>query len=253
MGDLGLFGLTAPEEYGGAGLTGEDGDFTSLCIAIEELGRVDQSMRHHPGGGGRSRHQAAPDLRHRRAEGAAGCPTWSPAAPGRLRADRGRRRLGRRRPDQGRARRRRVGRQRLQAVHHQLRLDADLAGHRHRADRRRRTAKPEISAIIVPADTPGFVAEKAYDKLGWHASDTHPLSFDDARVPGGQPARRARPRLRPVPGHPGRRPGRDRRRSPSAASRPAWTWRRVRRRAHHLRRADRPQAGRGVPDRRPRR
>ena len=39
MGELGLFGLTAPEEYGGAG-----GDFTSLCVAIEELGRVDQSM-----------------------------------------------------------------------------------------------------------------------------------------------------------------------------------------------------------------
>src|SRR3954449_10267880 len=39
MGDLGLFGLTAPEEYGGAG-----GDFTSLCVAIEEIGRVDQSM-----------------------------------------------------------------------------------------------------------------------------------------------------------------------------------------------------------------
>src|SRR6187431_3188835 len=41
MGKLGLFGLTAPEEFGGAG---EDGDFTSLCVAIEELGRVDQSM-----------------------------------------------------------------------------------------------------------------------------------------------------------------------------------------------------------------
>src|SRR6201991_2319210 len=39
MGQLGLFGLTAPEEYGGA-----DGDFTSLCVAIEEIGRVDQSM-----------------------------------------------------------------------------------------------------------------------------------------------------------------------------------------------------------------
>ena len=41
MGKLGLFGLTAPEEFGGAG---EDGDFTSLCVAIEEIGRVDQSM-----------------------------------------------------------------------------------------------------------------------------------------------------------------------------------------------------------------
>src|SRR3569623_3811605 len=44
MGDLGLFGLTAPEEYGGAGLSGADGGFTSLCIAIEELGRIDQSI-----------------------------------------------------------------------------------------------------------------------------------------------------------------------------------------------------------------
>ena len=44
MGELGLMGLTAPEEYGGAGLTGEDGAFTSLCLAIEEVGRVDQSM-----------------------------------------------------------------------------------------------------------------------------------------------------------------------------------------------------------------
>ena len=34
-----MFGLNAPEQYGGA-----DGDFTSLCVAIEELGRVDQSM-----------------------------------------------------------------------------------------------------------------------------------------------------------------------------------------------------------------
>ena len=43
--------------------------------------------------------------------------------------------------------------------------------------------RPEISAIIVPSGTPGFTAEKAYDKLGWHASDTHPLSFEDCRVP----------------------------------------------------------------------
>src|SRR5947209_2530718 len=39
MGELGLFGLNVPEQYGGSG-----GDFTSLCVAIEELGRVDQSI-----------------------------------------------------------------------------------------------------------------------------------------------------------------------------------------------------------------
>src|SRR5204863_7376104 len=43
--------------------------------------------------------------------------------------------------------------------------------------------RAEVSAIIVASGTPGFTAEKAYDKLGWHASDTHPLSFSDARVP----------------------------------------------------------------------
>src|SRR5215207_5142479 len=39
MGALGLFGLTAPEEFGGSG-----GDLTSLCVAIEEISKVDQSM-----------------------------------------------------------------------------------------------------------------------------------------------------------------------------------------------------------------
>ena len=45
--------------------------------------------------------------------------------------------------------------------------------------------RPEISAIIVPSGTAGFTVEPAYDKLGWHASDTHPLSFDDCHVPAG--------------------------------------------------------------------
>ena len=43
--------------------------------------------------------------------------------------------------------------------------------------------KKEISAILVPVPTPGFTAEPAYNKVGWNASDTHPLSFDDVRVP----------------------------------------------------------------------
>jgi butyryl-CoA dehydrogenase len=43
--------------------------------------------------------------------------------------------------------------------------------------------RPEISAIILPAGTDGLTVEPAYDKLGWHASDTHALSFDDVHVP----------------------------------------------------------------------
>ena len=48
-----------------------------------------------------------------------------------------------------------------------------------------RDGKKEISTIVVPNGTPGFTVEPAYDKVGWHASDTHPLTFVDARVPEG--------------------------------------------------------------------
>jgi alkylation response protein AidB-like acyl-CoA dehydrogenase len=44
---------------------------------------------------------------------------------------------------------------------------------------------PEISCIIVPAGTPGFGVDPPYRKMGWHASDTHGLTFSDCRVPAG--------------------------------------------------------------------
>ena len=52
----------------------------------------------------------------------------------------------------------------------------------------RENGKKEISTIIVPTNTPGFTAEPAYDKVGWNASDTHPLSFSDVRVPKAKAA-----------------------------------------------------------------
>jgi alkylation response protein AidB-like acyl-CoA dehydrogenase len=45
------------------------------------------------------------------------------------------------------------------------------------------STKPEISTIIIPNGTPGFTPEPAYDKVGWNSSDTHPLTFEDVRVP----------------------------------------------------------------------
>ena len=67
MGDLGLFGLGGPGEYGGGG------DFTSLCIAIEEIGRVDQSLGHHSRSRGRARDQPDRSLRHTEQK-----PRWLP-------------------------------------------------------------------------------------------------------------------------------------------------------------------------------
>lgn len=46
-----------------------------------------------------------------------------------------------------------------------------------------REGRKQISTIIVPNGTPGFTVEPGYDKVGWNASDTHPLTFADARVP----------------------------------------------------------------------
>ncbi|MBS2939097.1 acyl-CoA dehydrogenase family protein [Nocardioides sp. J2M5] len=184
MGALGLMGLTAPEEFGGSGMAGEDGGFTSLCLAIEEIGRVDQSM-------GITLEAAVglginPILTYGTDEQKK---TWLPdlVAGDKLAG------FGLTEPGAGSD----AGATRTKAVLADgewvvngakqfitnsgssiTSLVTVTARTGERAD-----GRPEISTIIVPSGTPGFTAEKAYDKLGWHASDTHPLSFSDARVP----------------------------------------------------------------------
>lgn len=179
MGDLGLFGITAPEAYGGSG-----GDFTSLCVAIEELGRVDQSIGITLQAGvglginplvafGTTEQQERwlPDLVAGHA--LAGFGLTEPGAG----SD--------------------AGATRTKAV-----LDGDewvVDGAKQFITNsgseitslvtvtartgERPDGRPEISAIMLPAGTPGFVAEPPYDKLGWHISDTHALSMSDVRVP----------------------------------------------------------------------
>ena len=55
------------------------------------------------------------------------------------------------------------------------------------------TEKDVINSIIIPVDTPGFIIEPKYSKLGWRASDTHPVALEDCRVPKenllGEPGR----------------------------------------------------------------
>ncbi|MCY7396393.1 MAG: acyl-CoA dehydrogenase family protein [Nocardioides sp.] len=181
MGKLGLFGLTAPEEYGGAG---EDGDFTSLCVAIEEIGRVDQSM-------GITLQAGVglginPILTYGTA---AQRETWLPAlVAGEKLAGFGLTEPGAG-SDAGATRTRaelRDGEWVLNGAKQFItNSGSDITSLVTVTARTgtREDGRPEISAIMVPSGTPGFTAEKAYDKLGWHASDTHPLSFEDARVP----------------------------------------------------------------------
>ena len=174
MGDLGLFGLVVPEEFGGAGA-----DFTTLCVAIEELGRVDQSIGITLEAGvglginpiltygtDEQKQQWLPDL-----------------VAGRALAG-----FGLTEPEAGSD----AGATKTRAV-----LDGGdwvLNGAKAFITNSgteitsvvtvtAKTGDGEISTIMVPSGTPGFTVEPAYDKLGWHISDTHGLTFDDCRVP----------------------------------------------------------------------
>ena len=174
MGELGLFGLVVPEEWGGSG-----GDFASLCVAIEELGRVDQSVGITLSAGvglginpilsfGDDDQKARwlPDLVAGRAIGAFGLTE----------------------PDGGsdagatRTRARRDGDDWV--------LDGSKAFITNSGTPITSvitvTARTDegISAFVVEAGTPGLTVEPAYRKLGWHASDTHGLTLDGCRVPG---------------------------------------------------------------------
>jgi len=185
MGKLGLMGLTAPEEYGGAG---EDGDFTSLCVAIEEIGRVDQAMgitlEAAVGlginpiltfGSAEQKEQWLPALVTGQALAAFGL--TEPGAGSDAGATRTRAELvdGEWVIDGAKQFITNSGSELTSCVTVTARTGiATSAGGEERA---------EISAFIVPADAPGFTAEPAYDKLGWHASDTHPLTLEDVRVP----------------------------------------------------------------------
>ena len=174
MGELGLFGLAVPEQYGGSG-----GDFTSVCVAIEELGRVDQSLGITLEAGmglginpiltfgtEEQKQRWLPDLTAGRA--LAGFGLTEPEAGS----------------DAG------ATKTRAELVDGEWMINGAKAFITNSGTSitslvtvTARTGPDEISTIIVPAGTPGFIVEPAYEKLGWHISDTHGLTFHDCRVP----------------------------------------------------------------------
>ena len=172
MGELGLFGLVFPEEWGGSG-----GDFASLCIAIEEIGRIDQSMGITLSAGvGLGANPifrfGSPDQQQR----------WLPD----LVAGRALGAFGLTEPDAGsdagatRTRARRDGDEWV--------IDGAKAFITNSGTEITSivtvTARTDdgISTFVVEAGTPGLVVEPPYRKLGWHASDTHGLVLDGCRV-----------------------------------------------------------------------
>jgi alkylation response protein AidB-like acyl-CoA dehydrogenase len=175
MGELGLFGLPFPAEYGGSGA-----DMTTLCVAIEELGRVDSSMAItleaavglganpiYNFGTEEQRQRWLPDLCAGRALGAFGLTE----------------------PDGGSD----AGATKTRAVLDQATGEWVIDGSKAFITNSGTpitsvitvTARTGtgVSAIVLPAGTPGLTVEPPYRKMGWHASDTHGLIFEGCRVP----------------------------------------------------------------------
>src|SRR5213080_304121 len=179
MADLGLFGLPFPEEYGGMG-----GDYFALCLALEELARVDSSVAITLEAGVSL--GAMPIFRFGSQEQKE---KWLPA----LCSGEALGGFGLTEPGGGSD----AGATRTRA-----KLDGDewiINGSKafitnSGTDITRlvtvtavtdvmENGRKEISAIIVPSGTPGFAVAPKYSKVGWNCSDTHELSFDDVRVP----------------------------------------------------------------------
>lgn len=185
MGELGLFGLPFPEEYGGMG-----GDYFALALALEQLGRVDQSvaitleagvslgaMPVYRFGTEEQKQRWLPELTSARA--LAGFGLTEPEAG----SDAGGTRTTAREEEGSWV----INGAKEFITNSGTRISSLVTVTAVTGELSPRTegSKPrkEISTLLVPTDTEGFTAEPAYDKVGWHASDTHPLSFREARVP----------------------------------------------------------------------
>jgi alkylation response protein AidB-like acyl-CoA dehydrogenase len=179
MGKMGLFGLPFPEEVGGMG-----GNYFALCLALEELGRVDSSvaitleaaisrgaMPIYLYGTPAQRAQWLPKLTSGEALAAFGLTEpgfGSDAASMQTRAV-------------------------LDGDHWVINgskafitnsgTDITALVNVAAVTGSKPEGGKEISTIIVPSGTPGFTVQPGYSKVGWCASDTHELTFDDCRVP----------------------------------------------------------------------
>jgi short-chain 2-methylacyl-CoA dehydrogenase len=179
MGRMGLFGLPFPEEYGGMG-----GDFLAVCVALEELARVDSSVAITLEAGVSL--GAMPIYRFGTDEQKQ---EWLPRlCSGEMLGG-----FGLTEPGGGSD----AGATLTTAVER----DGDWVINGSKAfitnsgtkitglvtvtavTGKSPDGRKEISAIIVPSGTPGFSVSKSYSKVGWNASDTHELSFVDCRVP----------------------------------------------------------------------
>src|ERR1700689_3499333 len=190
MGKLGLFGLPFPEDYGGMG-----GDYFALCLALEELARVGSSgaitleagvslgaMPIYRFGTEDQRRRWLPDLCAGEQLAAFGLtePGGGSDIPGGMRTTA--------RPEKGESGE--EGEEGEEWVIDGTKAFITNSGTSITSlvtvlaiTGRDDAGRKEISSVIVPNGTPGFVPGPEYSKVGWCASDTHELSFSGCRVP----------------------------------------------------------------------
>ncbi len=179
MGELGLFGIPFPASVGGG-----DGNVTLLCVAIEELARVDQSV----------------SITLEAGVGLGANPIWRFGTPeqqerwlGDLVAGRALAGFGLTEPDAGSDAGATRTRAELVDGHWVINGEKSFITNSGTPITSLVTVtavtgtddagRPAISTIVVPSGTPGFEVQPAYRKMGWHASDTHGLTFTDCAVP----------------------------------------------------------------------
>jgi len=181
MGKMGLFGLPFPEEVGGMG-----GDYFALCLALEELARVDSSVAATLEAG--ISLGAMPIYRYGTPEQKA---KWLPSLiAGETLAGFGLTEPGFGSDAGGTATRAVLDESTDEWVINGSKAFITNSGTDITAfvtvtavTGVRENGSKEISTIIVPSGTPGFTVAPGYSKVGWCASDTHELTFDDCRVP----------------------------------------------------------------------
>jgi alkylation response protein AidB-like acyl-CoA dehydrogenase len=177
MADLGLFGLPFPEEFGGS-----DAGFLTLCLAIEEIARVDSSlaitleaavglgaMPIYRFGSGQQKEKWLPALAA--GEALAGFGLTEPGGGS----------------DAGSS----LTSARLESGSWVINGSKSFITNSGTpitsfvtvtAITGQQDGHKEISAIVIPSGTPGFTVAQPYRKMGWWHSDTHELAFNDCKV-----------------------------------------------------------------------
>ncbi|MEJ7631810.1 MAG: acyl-CoA dehydrogenase family protein [Rubrobacteraceae bacterium] len=181
MARLGLLGLTLPEEYGGSG-----GDFVAYNLALEEISRADTSVgitmeAHISLGCAPLANHGTPDQKEKfLAPCASGDQLW---AFGLTEEEAGTDAGGTQTTADLEGGEWVVNGSKKWITNSGTDITAGVTIIARTGERD--DGRPELTAMIVPQDTPGYTRGPAYEKLGWRASDQHPLFFDDCRVPEG--------------------------------------------------------------------